>query len=112
MHYRYFFKVGEENSSLATFTDYKLPSNNELSVFMEDNKNNLIGHTDVLYDIRPGDLVNIDDVDYSFLCGRKYYRKEEKSTKITLICEICLIQDTRNLGHLFTYNTENETEDV
>jgi hypothetical protein len=112
MHYRYFFKVGEEDSSLATFTDYKLPNNDELPDFMEENRDDLIGHTDVLYDIRGGDLVNIDNIDYMFLCGRKYYRKEEKSTKVTLICEVCLMQDTRNLEHLITYNQENELKDA
>ena len=108
MHYRYFFQVGDNDSSPHTFTDYKLPNDDELPEFMEENKKDLIGHTDVLYDIRGGDIVNIDNVDYMLLCNRKYYRKEEKSTKITLISEICLMQDTRNLEHINAYNIKNE----
>ena len=111
--YRYFFKTEdkEPGTHIHDVNDYKLPDNNELSDFLEKRKKDIIGHTSTLYHIRAGEIINIDSIDYKFLCSKKYYQKEDNSTRITLICEICLMQSAWNLEHLVAYNFKNE-EDV
>ena len=92
MHYRYFFQVGK-GKKVSTFTDFQLPQDDGLVKFMATNNSSLVGHTDTLYDIKVNEIINIAEVDYIYICSKKYYRKEEKSTKITLICELCFVQE-------------------
>ena len=89
MMLRYIYLVGKDQP-MDTFTDWRIPT--DILKYAQNNKSNLLGAIHSDRDLKPSEIININNKEYIHVASRKYYKEKDKEGFLGIICELTLVQ--------------------